>query len=109
MTDPVSVRQGTLDMLILQAVAQEPMHGWNIADYIKKRSADALDIPQGSLYPALHRLEGRGALVAEWKSTNDNRRAKYYRLTGTGKKTLAAERAEWVRFMNAVQLVMKPA
>jgi PadR family transcriptional regulator, regulatory protein PadR len=108
-TDPVAVRQGTLDMLILQAVSHEPMHGWNIGDYIKKRSADALDVPQGSLYPALHRLEGRGALVAEWKTTDDNRRAKYYRLTGAGKKILAAELADWQRFMQAVQLVMKPA
>jgi PadR family transcriptional regulator PadR len=109
MDSPVAMRQGTLDMLILKAVSLEPMHGWNIAERIKQVSRDALDVPQGSLYPALHRLEGRGLLQAEWRTSDDNRRAKYYRLTATGKRALATERADWERFMTAVQLVMREA
>lgn len=107
MNAPVSIRQGTLDMLILKALSLEPMHGWLIAERIKQFSRDALDVPQGSLYPALHRLEGRGSLLAEWRATDDNRRAKYYSLTTLGKREFAAESAEWERFMRAVQLVMK--
>ena len=103
------MRQGTLDMLILKALSLEPMHGWLIAERIKQVSRDALDVPQGSLYPALHRLEGRGLLLAEWRSSEDNRRAKYYKLTAAGKRELANERAEWERFMAAVQLVMREA
>lgn len=109
MDTPVAMRQGTLDMLILKAVSLEPMHGWSIAERIKQVSRDALEVPQGSLYPALHRLEGRGLLLAEWRTSDDNRRAKYYRLTATGKRALATERAEWERFMVAVQLVMREA
>lgn len=85
------------------------MHGWSIAERIKQVSKDALDVPQGSLYPALHRLEGRGLLSAEWRASEDNRRAKYYELTATGKRELANERVEWERFMAAVQLVMGAA
>ena len=109
MDNPVAMRQGTLDMLILKALSLEPMHGWLIAERIKQVSRDALDVPQGSLYPALHRLEGRGLLLAEWRSSEDNRRAKYYKLTAAGKRELANERAEWERFMAAVQLVMREA
>ena len=107
MTTPVSIRQGTLDMLILTALSLEPMHGWLIAERIKQISKHALDVPQGSLYPALHRLEGRGLLLAEWRASDDNRRAKYYSLTAAGKRAFAAECADWERFMRAVQLVMK--
>jgi transcriptional regulator len=107
MDSPVALRQGTLDMLILKALSLEAMHGWLIAERIKQFSKDALDVPQGSLYPALHRLEGRGLLVSEWRASDDNRRAKYYKLTAAGKRDLATERAEWERFMAAVQLVMK--
>lgn len=107
MDSPVAMRQGTLDMLILKALSLEPMHGWSIAERIKQVSRDALEVPQGSLYPALHRLEGRGLLLGEWRISEDNRRAKYYKLTAAGKRALATERAEWERFMAAVQLVMR--
>jgi transcriptional regulator len=109
MSNSVGMRQGTLDMLILRALSLEPMHGWSIAERIKQVSRDVLEVPQGSLYPALHRLEGRGWLLAEWRASEDNRRAKYYKLTAAGKRALASERAEWERFMTAVQLVMGDA
>ena len=105
--DPVSVRQGTLDMLILKALSLDPMHGWGIAERIQQTSRDVLRVQQGSLYPALHRLEGRGLLAAEWRPSEDNRKAKYYRLTAAGRRVLDAERAEWERFMTAVQRVMQ--
>jgi len=106
-TDPVTVRQGTLDMLILKALSLEPMHGWGIAEHIQQISRDVLCVQQGSLYPALHRLEGRGLLAAEWGPSEDNRKAKYYRLTAAGRRLLDAERTEWERFMTAVQRVMQ--
>jgi transcriptional regulator len=105
--DPVAVRQGTLDMLILKALSLQPMHGWGIAERIQQISRDVLRVQQGSLYPALHRLEGRGLLVAEWRPSEDNRKAKYYRLTAAGRRVLDAEHAEWQRFMTAVQQVME--
>jgi PadR family transcriptional regulator PadR len=105
--DPVAVRQGTLDMLILKALSLQPMHGWGIAERIQQISRDVLRVQQGSLYPALHRLEGRGLLMAEWRPSEDNRKAKYYRLTAPGRRVLEAERAEWQRFMTAVQQVME--
>jgi len=105
--DPVTVRQGTLDMLILKALSLQPMHGWGIAERIQQTSRDVLRVQQGSLYPALHRLEGRGLLAAEWRPSEDNRNAKYYRLTAAGRRVLARERAEWERFMVAVQHVME--
>jgi len=105
--DPVAVRQGTLDMLILKALSLQPMHGWGIAERIQQISRDVLRVQQGSLYPALHRLEGRGLLAAEWRASEDNRKAKYYRLTAAGRRALEAERAEWQRFMTAVQQVME--
>ena len=104
--DPVSVRQGTLDMLVLKALSLEPMHGWGIAERIQQVSRDVLRVQQGSLYPALHRLEGRGLLASEWRPSDDNRNAKYYRLTAAGRRLLDSERAEWERFMNAVQRVL---
>ena len=106
-TEPVTVRQGTLDMLILKALSLQPMHGWGIAERIQQISQDVLRIQQGSLYPALHRLEGRGLLAAEWRASDDNRKAKYYRLTSAGRRLLATEQAEWERFMVAVQQVMQ--
>jgi PadR family transcriptional regulator PadR len=105
--DPVTVRQGTLDMLILKALSLQPMHGWGIAERIQQMSRDVLRVQQGSLYPALHRLEGRGLLTAEWRPSEDNRNAKYYRLTAAGRRLLEAERADWERFMTAVQRVME--
>lgn len=106
-SDPVTVRQGTLDMLILKALSQQPNHGWGIAERIQQVSRDVLRVQQGSLYPALHRLEARGLLVAEWRPSEDNRKAKYYRLTAAGRRLLETERAEWERFMIAVQRVMQ--
>jgi transcriptional regulator len=105
--DPVAVRQGTLDMLILKALSLQPNHGWGIGERIQQISRDALQVQQGSLYPALHRLEGRGLLASEWRPSEDNRNAKYYRLTAAGKRTLATEHAEWEQFMTAVQRVMQ--
>ncbi len=107
--DPVTVRQGTLDMLILKALSLQPMHGWGISERIQQMSRDVLKVQQGSLYPALHRLEGRGILEAEWRPSEDNRKAKYYRLTRAGHRLLATEQAEWERFMAAVQQVMQGA
>ena len=106
-SDPVSVRQGTLDMLILKALSLEGDHGWGIAERIRQMSREVLRVQQGSLYPALHRLESRGLLAAEWRPSEDNRRAKYYRLTAAGRRLLETERADWERFMTAVQRVMQ--
>lgn len=105
--DPVAVRQGTLDMLILKALSLQPNHGWGIGERIQQISRDALQVQQGSLYPALHRLEGRGLLASEWRPSEDNRNAKYYRLTTAGRRVLETERAEWEQFMTAVQRVMQ--
>src|SRR5215467_263374 len=89
--------QGTLDMLILQVVALEPAHGYAIAQRIRQISREAVQVPQGSLYPALHRLENREVLVAEWKQSETGRDAKYYRLTAKGRAYLRAETANWQR------------
>jgi PadR family transcriptional regulator, regulatory protein PadR len=107
MGDQAVIRQGTLDMLILKAVSLQPMHGWGIAERIQQLSRDVLAVPQGSLYPALHRLEARGLIAAEWRQSDDNRRAKYYQLQPSGRKVLTTELAEWGRFMRAVQLVLE--
>ena len=101
------VLQGTLDMLILKALSLEPMHGWGISQRIQQISRDVLQINQGSLYPALHRLERRAWIEADWGTSENNRRAKYYRLTAVGRKQLAEERATWQRFMVAVERVMQ--
>jgi transcriptional regulator len=105
--DPVAVRQGTLDMLILKALSLEANHGWGIAERIQQISREVLQVQQGSLYPALHRLEGRGLLASEWRPSDDNRNAKYYRLTAAGRRELETERAGWEQFMTAVQRVMQ--
>ena len=105
--DPVSVRQGTLDMLILKALSLEANHGWGIGERIQQISKDVLQVQQGSLYPALHRLEARGLLGSEWRASEDNRKAKYYRLSAAGRRVLQDERADWERFMVAVQRVME--
>jgi PadR family transcriptional regulator, regulatory protein PadR len=107
MTDPSPIRQGTLDLLILKALSLQPMHGWGIAERIQQLSRDVLTVPQGSLYPALHRLEARGWVAAEWRQSDDNRKAKYYQLEPAGRRALKAEQADWTRFMSAVQLVLK--
>src|SRR3982074_3490295 len=99
--------QGTLDLLILRTLALETMHGWGIAERIQQVSKDALQIGQGSLYPALHRLEYKGWIKAEWGVSENNRRAKFYSLTQTGKKQLQTEMDEWDRLTNAIALVLQ--
>ena len=99
--------KGTLDLLILKVVSLEPMHGWGIAERIQQLSREVLTVPQGSLYPALHRLEARGWVAAEWRQSDDNRKAKYYQLEPAGRRALKVEEADWTRFMSAVQLVLK--
>ena len=100
------VLRGTLDMLILRVLAQDPMHGWGISERIQQLSRDVLQVTQGSLYPALHRLEKRGLLTSFWGTSSNNRRAKYYRLTGAGEKALGTEEEGWDRFVAAVQGVL---
>jgi len=100
------VLQGTLDLLILKALSSEPMHGWGVAQRIQQLSRDVLQVNQGSLYPALHRLEQRGWIVAEWGTSENNRRAKYYRLTETGRRQLVEETRSWRRFSEAVDLIL---
>jgi PadR family transcriptional regulator len=101
--------QGTLDLLILKTLALEPMHGWGIAARIQQISKDVLQIGQGSLYPALHRLEYKGWIKAEWASSENNRKAKYYSLTRAGRKQLDAELANWDRLTTAIGLVLQQA
>ena len=99
--------QGTLDLLILRTLAAGPMHGWGISQRIQQISRDVLQINQGSLYPALHRLERRAWIESDWGTSENNRRAKYYQLTSVGKKQLAEERASWQRFTLAVERVLQ--
>jgi len=101
------VLQGTLDLLILKALSLEPMHGWGVALRIQQISRDILQVNQGSLYPALHRLEHRGWISASWGASENNRRAKFYQLTATGRKRLGTELATWRRFAGAVELVIE--
>jgi PadR family transcriptional regulator PadR len=99
--------QGTLDLLILRTLALEPMHGWGIAQRIQQVSKEALQIGQGSLYPALHRLEYKGWIRADWGASENNRKAKFYSLTVTGKAQLQAELKDWERLTTAIGLVLK--
>jgi transcriptional regulator len=98
---------GTLDMLILKAVSLKPLHGYGVLLRIRQISGDALDIPQGSLYPALYRLEHQGLIVAEWGQSDNNRKAKYYTLTATGRRRLREETAGWDRFAAAIAAALK--
>ena len=98
--------QGTLDLLILKALSLEPLHGWAISERLHQVSKATLQVPQGSLYPALHRLERRGWISAEWGASDNNRRAKYYDLTRAGRKQLDAEADAWRRLTLAVELVL---
>jgi PadR family transcriptional regulator PadR len=100
---------GTVDLLILRTLQRHNLHGWAIAERIQEISEDVLQINQGSLYPALHRLEHRGWLDADWKVSELGRRAKYYRLTAAGRRQLAVEAREWERMANAIGRVMKLA
>jgi len=101
--------QGTLDLLILRTIALEPMHGWAIAQRIQQISKDVLQVQQGSLYPALHRLEHKGLIRAEWGPSENNRRAKFYSLTKMGRKQLEEERATWERLATAVAQILETA
>ena len=101
--------QGTLDLLILKTIARGPLHGWGIAKRIELLSRDVLAVGQGSLYPALHRLEQQGWIVAEWKDSNFGRAAKFYALTREGRKQLEKELESWNRLSSAVQLVLESA
>ena len=107
--DRLDLPQGTLDLLILKSLSLGPMHGWAISERIHDVSRAALQVPQGSLYPALHRLERRGCVRPEWGASENNRRAKYYELTRTGKKQLSKETAEWKQLTEAVALVLRTA
>ena len=107
MPDSLDLLQGTLDLLILKTVALEPMHGWGISQRIQQVSKDVLQVQQGSLYPALHRLEKQGWIDSEWGPSENNRRAKFYSLTRAGRKQLEREQQQWQRLSAAVQLVLE--
>jgi PadR family transcriptional regulator, regulatory protein PadR len=103
----IDLPQGTLDLLILRTLALEPMHGWAISERIHQVSSEVLQVHQGSLYPALHRLERRGWIRARWGASENNRRAKYYELTKTGHKQLETEENEWKKLTAAVAQVLE--
>ena len=107
MSQRLDLPQGTLDLLILKALSLEPQHGWAISERIQQVSRETLQIPQGSLYPALHRLERRGWIRADWGTSDNNRRAKYYALTRTGRKQLEEELAAWDKLTAAVSLILR--
>ena len=109
MTDRLDLPQGTLDLLILKALSLGPQHGWAISERIHEVSRATLQIPQGSLYPALHRLERKGWIRAEWGASDNNRRAKYYELTRTGRRQLDLETDAWAKLTSAVDLVLRMA
>jgi PadR family transcriptional regulator, regulatory protein PadR len=106
---PGDLLQGTLDLLILKALAKGSMHGYGVAEWIHESSQDVLRVEEGALYPALHRLELRGLLASEWGTSDNNRRAKYYALTPTGRKQLAQETEYWRRMSGAVARILQTA
>ena len=105
----VELLQGTLDLLILRTLMPGPSHGHAIARHIQQTSEDLLQVETGSLYPALHRLEAQGWITASWELSDKDKRARYYRLTASGKKQLAAEQSKWEAFSRAMGLILKPA
>lgn len=109
MSKPSDLIQGTLDLLILRTLSLEPMHGWGIARRIQQASDEVLQVTQGALYPALHRLEQQGWLRAEWRATETGREAKFYTLTRAGRAQLEKELAQWERLSNAVGMVIRMA
>ena len=109
MGKPTDLVQGTLDLLILKTISLQPLNGWSIAKRIQQVSRDVLQVQQGSLYPALHRLEQQGWIKAEWAESENNRKAKYYSLTAAGRKQLKAELANWERLSGAIDLVIDMA
>jgi PadR family transcriptional regulator, regulatory protein PadR len=106
-SDQTDVLQGTLDLLILRTISLEPMHGWAIAQRIQQVSDELLRVQQGSLYPALHRLEHQGWITANWAASENNRRARFYALTKAGRKQLETEVAKWERLSAGVNLVLR--
>jgi PadR family transcriptional regulator PadR len=106
---PTDLVQGTLDLLILKTVALGPMHGWAIGHRIQQMSNDVLQVGHSALYPALHKLEQQGWIEAEWKLSENNRRAKYYALTRAGRRALAKEAGQWVRLSTAISLIVSGA
>lgn len=109
MGKPTDLIQGTLDLLILRTIALQPMHGWAIAQRIRQLSKDVLQVNQGALYPALHRLEHSGWIKAQWGDSENNRRAKYYSLTRAGEKYLREQQASWDRLSVAINFVLDNA
>jgi transcriptional regulator len=109
MAERIELPQGTLDLLILKAISLGPQHGWAISEQIRQVTGAMLEVPQGSLYPALHRLERKGSIRAKWGASENNRRAKYYDLTRAGRKQLTAETAAWAKLTEAVELVLRMA
>ncbi|HVI23879.1 MAG: PadR family transcriptional regulator [Myxococcales bacterium] len=99
--------QGTLDLLVLKALSITPMHGWGVAQRLQLISREVLQVNQGSLYPALHRLERKGYIDSEWRASENNRRARYYRITAKGSRALEDETESWERFAGAVQRVLR--
>ena len=106
MADQSDVLRGTLDLLVLKTLTLEPMHGWGISARIQQFSCGILDVNQGSLYPALQRLEQRGWIESDWRVTENNRRAKYYKLTAAGRRAVGAETASWRRYVDAVEMIL---
>jgi transcriptional regulator len=104
---PGDVLQGTLDLLVLKTLALQPLHGWGIAQRIQQLSEDALAVGQGSVYPALVRLQHRGLIDDEWGTTENNRRARYYRITPLGRRQLQAETSDWRKYARAVELILR--
>lgn len=109
MSEQIDLLQGTLDLLILKTLALESNHGWGIAQRIQQVSKDVLQVGQGSLYPALHRLERKGLIASDWRPTESNRRAKYYELRRAGRRQLDKELAEWHKLSDAIALVLESA
>jgi transcriptional regulator len=109
MGKPTDLIQGTLDLLILKTIALQPMHGWAIAQRIRQLSNDVLQVNQGALYPALHRLEHNGWIKAQWGDSENNRHAKYYSLTRAGQKYLREQQASWDRLSMAINVVLENA
>jgi transcriptional regulator len=107
MSKPSGLVQGTLDLLLLKILALEPLHGWAVSQRLKSASGEVLQVSEGSLYPALHKLEQEGWITAEWKQTENNRRAKFYSLTELGRKQLESEAANWERLSAAISMVVQ--
>jgi PadR family transcriptional regulator, regulatory protein PadR len=105
----IELLQGTLDMLIMQTLQWGPQHGYGMSQTIRGRSGDVLQVETGSLYPALHRLEKQGWVASQWRQTESNQRAKYYRLTAAGRKQLLSEQARWAQIVSAIAGIMSPA